>query len=283
MPRTSLGSLKRLFLSIINPRVITNVSVCNLNSHGTKGDLVRVRYKTYKKDFDHSYTLGVFPTLELLCARPEDVREVLLSQKGVSNSGVRKIGELCRKLGVPCSVDNKAINRLSPREDCYAIGVFRKYRLTLDSGGNHLVLVNPSGMGNLGTIMRTMVAFGVGDLALVKPCADAFDPKVVRASMGALFRLRFQYFDSFQEYSRMYADLRKTFVFMVDGDRLLTQVSVAGGPFTLVFGNESSGLDETFREAGITVAIPQSGEVDSLNLSVSVGVGLYHFAALLNT
>ena len=49
-------------------------------------------------------------------------------------------------------------------------------------------------MGNLGTIMRTMVGFGMEDLAIIRPGVDAYDPKVIRASMGSIFHLRFAYF-----------------------------------------------------------------------------------------
>jgi hypothetical protein len=47
-----------------------------------------------------------------------------------------------------------------------------------------------------------MAGFGFHDLVLVRPAADAFDPKVIRASMGALFRVSFEYFDSFDDYAR---------------------------------------------------------------------------------
>jgi TrmH family RNA methyltransferase len=46
-------------------------------------------------------------------------------------------------------------------------------------------------------------------------------------------------------------------------------------PYTLIFGNESRGLPESFRQVGVSVAIPQSDAVDSLNLAVAVGIGLY--------
>ena len=48
-------------------------------------------------------------------------------------------------------------------------------------------------------------------------------------------------------------------------------------PFTLIFGNEASGLPPEFARMGQSVLIPQTNEVDSLNLSVSVGIGVYSF------
>ncbi len=242
--------------------------------------MARTRYRAYKRDADYSYAFGVFPTLELLHARPGVVREVLLSPEGAENQGVSKIMELCVRLGIPASVDGKQVTRLSPKENCYAVGVFGKYSTALNPSGNHLVLVNPGDMGNLGTIMRTMVGFGVKDLAIVRPAADVFDPKAVRSSMGALFRLSCRYFDSFDEYlgTGPGTDRRAVFTFMLDGKEQLPAVKPdPGRPFALVFGNESSGLDDRFQDAGTSVTIPQSSEIDSLNLSVAVGIALYHF------
>jgi TrmH family RNA methyltransferase len=51
-------------------------------------------------------------------------------------------------------------------------------------------------------------------------------------------------------------------------------------PFSLIFGSESAGLDEKYFKVGTPVTIPQSSEVDSLNLSIAVGVGLFNSSKL---
>ena len=55
-------------------------------------------------------------------------------------------------------------------------------------------------MGNLGTILRSCLGFGMKDIAIIKPGVDIFDPKVVRASMGSIFSLNISYFNSFEDY-----------------------------------------------------------------------------------
>ena len=228
--------------------------------------------KRYRKESDVSYAEGVFATLELLEARPDVVEGVLLSGRGAPNEGVAKIRALCATRGIEATVDDRTIGRLSPRGSHLAIGVFRKYVADLDPSARHVVLVNPADMGNLGTIARTMVAFGFRDLALVRPAADAFDPKAVRASMGALFRLSFAYFDSFDDYAGRFAHL--VFAFMTDGRTPLDAVEFLS-PCALVFGNESSGLPASFHETGTSVAIPQTRGVDSLSLPTAVAIALY--------
>ena len=233
---------------------------------------MNIRLKRYKKDFEHSYTFGVFPTIELLKQQPKQVAQVLIHTKGERNQGVQKLRLLCDQLGIPSEVNDKAIDRLAPRENAYAVGVFYKYNPQLDSAGNHVVLVNPSSMGNLGTILRTMVGFGFHDLGIIKPAADIFDPRVIRASMGAIFRSRFETFDSFGTYLQDYP--RKVYTLMTDGDTPLPEARF-GGPYCLVFGSESSGLDDSFRGLGTCISIRQSDAIDSFNLAISVGITLY--------
>jgi RNA methyltransferase, TrmH family len=170
------------------------------------------------------------------------------------------------------SVDDKLVERIAPRENTYAVGVFRKYSAALDPTADHVVLVNPSDMGNLGTILRTMLGFGFNNLALVKPAADIFDPRAVRASMGALFQVQFAYFDSFDAYCA--AQQHALYCFMTGGTRTLRDAAFTP-PCALVFGSESSGLPESFRRRGTTVTIPHSATIDSLNLAVAVAIGLY--------
>lgn len=231
-----------------------------------------MKLKRYKKEFEHSYAFGVFPTLELLLNRPELVTTVIAHPKGEVNKGVFKIQENCEYHGIPYEVQEKLIQRLGGRDNDYAVGVFRKAEITLDETSDHIILVNPSGMGNLGTIIRTMLGFGFQDLAIIQPAADVYHPDVIRASMGAIFKLRVQRFASFDDYNNKY--MRNFYALITDGDVNLPEVRFCT-PYSLIFGNESSGLPDEFKKIGTNVKIQQSKKIDSLNLAVSVGITLY--------
>lgn len=232
--------------------------------------------KIYKKGASASYTLGVFPTIELLKVRPECVKRVIVHSKIESNRGYPKIISLCEKHHIPIDIHDATIHKLSPKNNCFAIGVFDIYsdELTHD---NHVVLVDPMDMGNMGTIMRTMLGFNYKNLAIIRPACDVFDPKVIRASMGAIFSLNVAYFESFEEYYELFND-RTFYPFMLKGAENIHKVTVEA-PHGLIFGNESSGLDDHYLEYGHSVFIPHSNAIDSLNLSQSLGIGLYHFSA----
>ena len=157
-------------------------------------------------------------------------------------------------------------------------GVFCKYEEELRPECSHVVLVSPGDMGNLGTIIRTSVGFGVRDLALIRPAAHICHPRTVRASMGSLFRLRFRYFDSFEEYMAEFASGREFYPFMLEGAKGLDEIQRQSKlPFSLIFGNESTGLPAEFASVGQSIRIRHTDSIDSLNLSLAAGIGLYEF------
>lgn len=232
-----------------------------------------VKLKRYQKDFDYSYTFGVFPTLELLQHAPGQVIQVLLHSRGEQNSGVHKIRSLCGELGIRVEENDKAVERLTGRGNDYAVGVFWKAQGTLNPEADHVALVHPGSTGNLGTILRTMLGFGLTDLAIIRPAADRFHPQAVRASMGAIFQVTGADFDDFDSYRSAYGR-RAFYPFMTNGQARLDQVMFSL-PFTLVFGSESAGLPDTYLAIGTSVIIPQEPRIDSLNLAVAVGIALY--------
>jgi len=231
-----------------------------------------MKLKRYKPDFDHSYALGVYPCLELMQQRPADVLEAVVCPTAERNAGAVRLQELCGEHGVHVRVSDRTLRTLSRRTNCHAACAFRKYECALAPERDHVALVQPDNMGNVGTIMRTMLAFGVRDLALVRPAVDAFDPRVVRASMGAVFRMAFAYWDSFDAY--LTALPREVYPLLTDGAVELGSAEFRR-PWALVFGNEGAGLGSEFRALGTSIRIPQSGAVDSLNLAIAAGVALY--------
>lgn len=231
--------------------------------------------KKYKKDFEHSYTLGPFPTFELLRHRPDQARAVYYAD---SFNEKEKLIALCEEVNVPCFCWSKALDRISQKEICYAAGEFSKYSGNLRADRPHVALVEPADMGNLGTIQRTLLGFGIRDLAIIGAAhADIWNPKSVRASMGATFQLEIEFFEDFPAYLETYGG-RDIFPFMLDGGTVLTPKSCPKTElYTLVFGNEASGLPPEFQNYGKSLFIDQTDAVDSLNLAVSVAIGSYLF------
>jgi TrmH family RNA methyltransferase len=128
--------------------------------------------------------------------------------------------------------------------------------------------------GNLGTILRTAAWFGINPVFLSPGSVDPFSPKVIRGSMGTIFRNDVRTEVPF-EYIR-------TMAAQCDID--LIAADTAGDPpdkldtnrWLLIMGNESHGLpDFILNQSNFIVGIPRTGYGESLNLSVSAGI-LFH-------
>lgn len=229
----------------------------------------------YQKKLSHSFAIGVYSTIELLEQRPQDVIEIIVAERGKSNTGVSKILKICANKRIKVTFSDNTVQRISKSDNNYAVGIFRKFTTSLESKSNQIVLVNPSNMGNMGTIIRTSLAFNCKNIAIIRPAVDYFDPKVVRGSMGAIFHLNIEYFSTFNDYEKTHGMNRKIYLFDETAKNNLNDVTFEE-PWSLVFGNEGEGFDKKIRKSGTLLKIPQSREVDSLNLSIAVGIVLYN-------
>lgn len=234
-----------------------------------------MQYKRYKKEFDYSYSFGIFPTLELLTHKPETVRRVYVHSKAELSEGAGKIEALCSRHHIPFERNDKAISRLTHKDNIYVFAVFDKFSTQLSAAADHLLLVNPSDNGNLGTIARTMLGFGFLDLALITPATDIFSPHVVRASMGAVFALRHHYYERFGAYSE--GRVGSVYPFMLGAQKYLPEVTFARSS-TLVFGPEGAGLPDHYAKLGQSVKIPQSELIESFNIAIAASLAMYEVA-----
>lgn len=228
----------------------------------------------YDKKNQTSYALGTTIVIELLKRRINDVVRVYIHPKQIDNEALTLVSNFCKNSHVPMIRNNEKIFKdLANKESCMMIAEFNKYCQNLQNDANHMVLVNPSNMGNLGTIIRSSLGFGIKNIALIKPCPDYFDPKVVRASMGAIFNVNIQKFESFEEYEASYP-ANNLYPFMLKAKDTLGKVQFKK-PFSLIFGNEATGLPDDFLNKGTPVLIKISKEIDSLNLDNAVSIALF--------
>lgn len=137
-----------------------------------------------------------------------------------------------------------------------------------------LVLDGVQDPGNLGTLVRSAAAFGVAMLACLPGTVDPWNPKAVRASAGALFRLPVVRPDA----DALEAWLGEREFLTLGADAAGVPVSDVNRPgrVTLVVGNEGAGLGEAMRRrCDRLVAVPMPGGTESLNVAVAAGILLY--------
>ena len=140
-----------------------------------------------------------------------------------------------------------------------------------------VVLDDVQDPGNLGTILRTVDSIGLNQIIVSKGTADAFNSKVVRSTMGAIFRIKII---EVEDLAQAIKEMRKHhFKLMVTS--LQTKNSIYDIDFNkkiIVIGNEANGVSKEIQDmADEKAKIPMLGRTESLNASVAAGVVMYEY------
>lgn len=135
--------------------------------------------------------------------------------------------------------------------------------------------------GNLGTIIRTAEGAGVSGIFLSRETVDIYSPKVIRSTMGSVFRVPFIYSDSLVEtVERLKKEKVKIFAAHLDGEDYSNK-SIKENKLAFVIGNESRGIsEELINKADKLIRIPMKGKVESLNASVCASILMYSYLVL---
>ena len=142
-----------------------------------------------------------------------------------------------------------------------------------------MVLEDLQDPGNAGTIFRTGEGAGVSGIFLTKTCVDITNPKVIRSTMGSIYRMPFLYVE---DVVSLKAELEqrgiRTFAAHLKGKNSYDQEDYQGGTAFLI-GNEGNGLTEAAAEAAdCLIRIPMCGKVESLNAAMAAGILMYEAA-----
>ena len=143
-----------------------------------------------------------------------------------------------------------------------------------------LLLENIQDPGNLGTMMRTAEAAGVTGVLMSRDTVDLFNPKTVRATMSAIFRVPFLYTDDLVgEIHRLQEENGiAVYAAHLRASKPYDEADCTGACAFLI-GNEGNGLtDEAADAAAARVHIPMQGNIESLNAAMAAGILLFEGA-----
>lgn len=131
--------------------------------------------------------------------------------------------------------------------------------------------------GNLGTILRTIDSVGLKQVIVSKETADAFNPKVVRSTMGAIFRVNIIESDNLLEtLKELKKHKYKIMATSLETDHTIYDVNYLKK--AIVIGNEANGVSKEILEfADEKIKIPMFGKTESLNASVATAIILYEY------
>lgn len=143
--------------------------------------------------------------------------------------------------------------------------------------GRSICLCSVRDPGNLGSAIRSAVAFGVESIILSSDCADIYNPKTVRGAMGSLFRVKVIRVQSMTDYiNAMRANGRKVYTAELSASaKPLNEVSLS--PYdAVIIGNEGHGVPKEISDAADGgIYIPISAKTESLNASVAAAIFMW--------
>ncbi len=211
---------------------------------------------------------------------PEDVVRAFAAEGfAASEEGTA----LCERLGAE-PVSDAVMEKMSDTKTPQGIlAVVRQKKRTLqeilETPGPLLILEHVQDPGNVGTLLRTAEAAGAAGVLMDAETADPWQPKVVRGTMGAVFRLPFAVTDDLPETVRALQESGfRVCAAHLEGSEEYDRVRYPARTAFLL-GNEGNGLSpEITALADVRIRIPMMGQAESLNVSTAGAVLLYeHF------
>ncbi len=244
-------------------------------------DIVKLRDKKHREQ-EKKFCFEGIKLLEEAIKQGVELESVLLTEKAhsslpfplpntnvivVSDEVYEKISFEKSPEGVFCVA--KALDKF---HNIYII-----YKREYFSDGTFFILDGIQDPGNLGTILRTASAFGCGTVILSEDCADVYNSKTLRASMGAVFRQRtVRVSDMVSTIRELKFSGRKVLSAALHHDSLKLGESKTDSSTCFIIGNEGNGIrPEVISASDGTVFIPMNENTESLNAASAATVLLW--------
>jgi RNA methyltransferase, TrmH family len=199
-----------------------------------------------------------------------------LYSEGLSKRGDELLGKLNDEGVAVDEVPPKLLSSISETKTSQGIiAVLDHTQLPIPKSSTFLLISDSiRDPGNLGTLIRTAVAVGVQALLLSPKTTDAFAPKVLRAGMGAHFRLPIRSWN-WDEIER-FCKSDNLQIFLADMDGKTFWETDFRNPLALIIGGEAKGASQqALKLAGTIVRIPMHLQVESLNAGVAGAVLMF--------
>ena len=177
---------------------------------------------------------------------------------------------------ISTEIASKLSNTEHPQGIFCVCDMLDKYKALakIENTGKFLILENISDPSNIGAIARTAEALGIDGMIISEGCCDIYNPKALRASMGALFRMPIMICP---DIIKKVIELNKLGILTLaavpsDKAQLITSLDLKSG-CAVAIGNEGNGLTEEMKEAcQKQVTIPMRGRAESLNAAMAAGI-----------
>lgn len=223
--------------------------------------------------------LFVIEGVKLFVEAPKErIREVYLSESFYEKWEEKELLQGHAYEIVSDDVFQKMTDTVHPQGILCTVAQFHYTLEDMMQGANPLLLIGEElqDPGNLGTLIRTGEGAGVDGVILTKGSVELYNPKVIRSTMGSIFRMKTIYIeDMIQVLEQLQAVGVRIYAAHLAGTTYYTDTNFKG-PTAFLIGNEARGLEEhTAQQADEYVKIPMSGQVESLNAAMAAGLLVY--------
>ncbi len=148
------------------------------------------------------------------------------------------------------------------------------------SGKTLMILDSVRDPGNIGTILRNAVAFGIDKLILSSDCVDIYSQKVIRSSMGAIFKIEIQIVEDLSSSIEIIKESgRRVLAAAINDEALILGKDRVSRDDVVVLGNEGHGISpEIIDKCTNTIFIPMKGNTESLNVAMASAVLMWEIS-----
>lgn len=245
-----------------------------------QNDLIKLVFSLHQKKYRIEHNLFIIEGLK-------GVEEAIKSQLEIEYVFINKNFNkdiLKFQINKVYSVSENVMKKISTTDNPPEIlAVVKQIKHNLDDIFNKenpivLLLEGIKDPGNLGTIIRTAIAANVSGIILTDESVDIYNPKTVRSSAGNLWKLPIITFVDKTQIKKEINNIKKCdFIATTVKDKSNLYYNLDfKKPCVIMFGSEAEGLSEfLIHQADLLATIPMNEQVESINLSISVGVTLY--------
>lgn len=248
-----------------------SIEITSINNELVKQTL-KLQQKKYR-DEEKKFLLEGFKPIEEAFKNEINIEKVFVLKEKAS-----KYSFIKDKLILTTEPILKKISTTDSAPD--AVAVAKQKIFTLDdikSAKKVILLENIKDLGNLGTILRTAKAFSQDAIILFGETVDLYNPKCVRSAVGNLWKIPVVQIKDFNILNSQFKDFEKIATLPKSENTIELKSYKVKPPYIVMFGSEADGLSQeliNFSTKKMTIEI--NSEVESLNLSISVGIVLYN-------
>ena len=240
----------------------------------------KLKEKKYR-DLSNSYIIEGIKLIKEAIVESKQIKQIIVCEENINNGGIdqKLLYEIAKYECI--YVTKKIFSLISDVQNPQGImAVIEKQNSEDNIDYKEDVIVVLDGIqdpGNLGTILRTIDSVGLKQVIVSKETADAYNPKVVRSTMGAIFRVNIIESDNLIETLK---NLKKH-KYKVMATSLETNNNIYDVDYNkkvIVIGNEANGVSQEILDfADEKIKIPMLGRTESLNASVETSIILYEY------